>query len=375
MRLLRLSSSRISAVVGIGLLLCWATGASARLQQPPEWRLIPDGRIGSDQDFTHVVAVLPAADGSVAIADDRNHEILVFARNGAYTHRIGGVGRGPGEFLRLRGVGVLGDSLWVLDSGQRRVALFARDGSSLGTIRNESGGWLTALVPGGALGTAAAALGSREMFRDERLPILRMTRSGETIDTIAWMHSRNQNVFVGPGPDGRYALERQPFSDAGLTILAADASRVHVVDRTATTTSDDAMFRVTALDLRGDTLWNRTYPYAPRRNTRVDSVWNAIRTRLTRRGHSEDAIRSVVFLPEYYPPVTSGFASDGLLWLRREEGQPHVDYWVIRDDGQLIASLTVPANLTLLAALDSEVWGVETDAYDVPSVVRFRLQR
>jgi hypothetical protein len=48
---------------------------------------------------------------------------------------------------------------------------------------------------------------------------------------------------------------------------------------------------------------------------------------------------------------------------------------VIRDDGQLIASLTVPANLTLLAALDSEVWGVETDAYDVPSVVRFRLQR
>jgi hypothetical protein len=95
---------------------------------------------------------------------------------------------------------------------------------------------------------------------------------------------------------------------------------------------------------------------------------------LARSGHSRDDIRQAVFIPEYYTPVTSGFAgADGLLWLRREEGAASVDYWVVDQTGELAAELSVPASVTLMAATRSEVWGVQKDEYDVPHVVRYDI--
>jgi len=133
------------------------------------------------------------------------------------------------------------------------------------------------------------------------------------------------------------------------------------------------MFRVTALGLKRDTIWSRSYSYVPKRleAASVDSqlAANEKSWRLTR-----DRIRAQMFIPEFRTPIASGFAApDGSLWLKREDGSRTVDYTVIAPNGNLVATLTLPRNVTLRAVVGDTVWGVETDADDVPSIVRYRI--
>jgi hypothetical protein len=324
--------------------------------------------------------------GTVIIADAANREIHTFDYEGAYSHSIGRDGRGPGEFERLTSVGLVGDTLWVIDTRERRTSLFSLDGAHLATIRTEvarsssglSDSNLTAVVAGGAaLGSASSSFESGQAFQDERKPILRMTRAGRTQDTLAWIPTRHAH-FSLRNADGGYTFGPQLFSDAALTFVDPSSPRFFIVDRSVTTTPQSASFRVLALGLsKGDTLWDRSYAYTPRRveKARADSLLTA-HERLASSGHSLRAIRDAVFIPEYYTPVSSGVAgSDGSLWLRREEGQPTDDYWVVGKDGTLVASVTVPANVVLVAAADSEAWGVKTDLYDVPTVIRYHIVR
>jgi 6-bladed beta-propeller len=387
----RSAGSHIAGGAGIGALALVFLVAPLEGQALPAWRLNPEVRMGQDDEngqptFTRVLAVLSAMDGTVIIADAANREIHTFESDGTYSHSIGRDGRGPGEFERLSAVGLLGDTLWVIDGRERRTSLFSLDGAHLATIRTvaarSSSGLsdsnLTALVAGdAALGSASASFGSEQAFQDERKPVLRMTRAGRTQDTLAWIPTRHAN-FALRNADGGYTFGPQLFSDAALTIVDPSALRFYIVDRSVTTTPQRASFRVLALGLnRGDTVWDRNYAYTPRRveRARADSLLT-VHEQLTSSGHSLRAIRDALFIPDYYTPITSGAAgTDGSLWLRREEGQPAVDYWVISKDGTLVASVTVPANVVLLAATDTQAWGVETDEYDVPTVVRYRIVR
>jgi hypothetical protein len=52
-----------------------------------------------------------------------------------------------------------------------------------------------------------------------------------------------------------------------------------------------------------------------------------------------------------------------------------VDYWIIDNTGALRSMVTVPANVTLMAVSDSNVWGVVRDEFDVPSVIRYQISR
>lgn len=377
--------ARTAALAGIGLLAFFPT-TNVRGQRLPVWQLTPEVRIGHDPGFTRILAILPASDGSVVIADAGNLEIGVFGREGAFSHAIGRTGRGPGEFETFRSVGLLGDTLWVIDFRLRRISFFSLDGRLLVALQTEversssarSISDLTTFVPrGAALGLAGADFGSGSEFRDVLKPVLLMTRAGRTLDTLAWLPTKNEN-FVLARPDGGFTFGRQLFSDAGLIIVAPNALLFFLVDRSVTTTPRNAVFRVVAIGSNGDTLSSRRYAYVPKRleKTRGDSLLAAAERVNARSGLSPGEIRRAVFIPDYYSPVTSGIAgSDGSLWLRREEGKPTVDYWVIGKDGALLAAVTVPANLTLMAVTDSEAWGVEKDQYDVPTVIRYRINR
>ena len=151
---------------------------------------------------------------------------------------------------------------------------------------------------------------------------------------------------------------------------------------------DDATFGVVALSSRGDTAWSRRYAYVPRplERERADSVWNALYPILSREGHTEAEIREALFIPDSYPPVSAALAGlDGSLWIRREDawapphepnpGAQRVEYQVIAPGGAVIAALSVPANVKLMAASDRHAWGVELDVFDVPTIVRFRIQK
>jgi hypothetical protein len=334
-------------------------------------------QIGSNHAFTRIINVLPFADDSVVIVDAGNQEIGVFTPAGAYSHPIGRTGRGPGEFLRLQSAGLFGDTLWVLDSRERRAIFFARDGKVLATIRNESGRFLTGMLGDGALGLESSGFGSGREFRDETVALVLTTRAGLMIDTIALVPSRNEN-FALARPDGGFSIGKQRFSDTGLTILAPGSRTIFLVDRSVTRTPDASFFSVVALGTGGDTLWERRYRYAPKplEKAKIDSLLEATIPPLLRAGHTRDEIRRAIFAPRHYPPITSGVASsDGWLWLRREEGQISVDYWILDSGGRLVATMKVPGTSTLMAVTESRAWGIEHDRDGVPTVFRYRIER
>jgi hypothetical protein len=94
-----------------------------------------------------------------------------------------------------------------------------------------------------------------------------------------------------------------------------------------------------------------------------------------RSGLSPDEAEKALYLPNFLPPVTGGFiAADGSIWLRREDDEQSVRYDVLDQNGNFVAQLSVPSNVTLRAARDNHVWGVELDENDVPTVVRYRVK-
>lgn len=372
-------STKVRVVLG-ALVVSTALVADVEAHQPERWRLVADGVVGFGYDFTRVSGVVPLAGGFVAVADASNDEVAVFGRDGSYSHRIGRRGKGPGEFMRVGGVGLVADTVWVVDHSQRRILLYDVDGTSLATTTYEQPLAVSAVLPSGhALATQPAPLGSRDAFRDPKLALLLTTRSGAVRDTLTWLESRNKYLAL-PTRDGGYTLRagEQLFSDASLTVVPPGGRSIYVVDRTAASSARGAAFRVLAFGPDGQSRWQQSYSYTARQveRARADSLWRAVELPFRRKGHSEAEIRRVLFLPEFYPPITSAFAaSDGALWLRREETpEPNVIYVVLGADGTPKGTVEVPLGLVLLAADGVRVWGVQKNEYDVPIIRRFRVE-
>lgn len=66
-------------------------------------------------------------DGRIAVATDGSQEIRIFGPDGTFVRRFGGSGEGPGEFTSVMLIGLVSDSLAVLDRQQRRVSLLHPD--------------------------------------------------------------------------------------------------------------------------------------------------------------------------------------------------------------------------------------------------------
>ena len=74
-----------------------------------------------------VRGALRLPDGRVAVGNAGTNEIRIFGPDGGHLMNLGGDGEGPGEFSYVSLVGLLGDSLVVLDRRLRRVSLIHPD--------------------------------------------------------------------------------------------------------------------------------------------------------------------------------------------------------------------------------------------------------
>lgn len=76
-----------------------------------------------------VVSMTAGPDGRIWLSDALNHRVLVIDAEGNELGEVGRQGAGPGEFQRPDGLAVSDRSVWVYDSGNRRVQRFDTDGS------------------------------------------------------------------------------------------------------------------------------------------------------------------------------------------------------------------------------------------------------
>lgn len=109
------------------------------------WRFEEDLRLGTAmatgdaaEQFGSIRSVASDSQGRIFVLDGMVEQIRVFEPTGAYSHSIGGRGRGPGEFSGASELDIgRGDTLTVLDDGLMRFSVFAPDGTLVANHRRD----------------------------------------------------------------------------------------------------------------------------------------------------------------------------------------------------------------------------------------------
>lgn len=120
----------------IWLLVISAIAACDRpVSENAAWRLEKVHEISLQSENDEVVGdvsdIAIDAEGSFYLADKSNHTVWVVDRQGHLLRRIGSKGQGPGELQQPVSVSIRGDTLAVLEAGNKRVTLVSRRGKHI----------------------------------------------------------------------------------------------------------------------------------------------------------------------------------------------------------------------------------------------------
>jgi hypothetical protein len=366
----------------------------------PVWRTNLVARIGSlndvDAALTNVQHVVIGRD-HLYVAQPADYTIRVYDFAGRLVRSIGQKGKGPAEIEGIRSIGLHGDTLYVSDSQLGRVSFFTLDGKfvrslrwlSTGFFRNRIGYGPTPpqvlLSDGSALVDPGIAI-RVEDARTRRVvpkPVLRVSQSGQIIDTVLWRTRPAPTVAVPSVGTGTLPLLANPFEGEPLHALSADGSGVVLVDRAVSgRKSGQVAFRVVKKGIGKGTGFSKSFLYRPSPMTpgALSRVSDDLRLNLVKEGRAvgrfarltskriAEALRSSGKVPATQLPVTAVIAAqDGRTWLKRETGSDPYSHWDVLDTtGTLEGRANLPENEILVAASRDIVVTVAFAAFDVP---------
>jgi hypothetical protein len=382
----------------------------------------PDVRIGHFDDpdlgFSRVSGIDVDDDGNVYVLEGLVPEIRVFDPQGTLLRRIGRRGAGPGEFENPPRFGVIGDTVWTVDNQAKRITLFDREGTVLSTGRQEdvlvplpSGfgyvlPWL--MRPDGKFTSHFARIG---YSRDDPgtdvkptdsipVPFVLFNASGVVTDTIGWADRPPPRMWrppsqAGPPPNIIDVGGRRVFVPTPPTPLPSwlpEEDGYVLVETPLPEDGADGVLRITQKDTRGDTVYHDVFHYSPSRYSSEDldsiAVWAArgdprgMAPYVPGSGPPSDwrvvanHLREAMDFPDFRLPIDSAWlAQDGGLWLRLavEAGSETAGWILLDSQGHIRGRLDLPTNLRVRWSRGDLFWAVEPDEYDVPWVVRFRI--
>jgi 6-bladed beta-propeller len=224
-------------------------GGLADIDALPRITITRDLRIGSADDpdagFSRIGSVAVDDEGSIYVFELADSKIRVYGRDGTFLRAIGGKGRGPGEFEYLRRFGVMGDTVWTIDIGLRRITLFDRSGTVLST---------------GTINGLTVQLQNQQMAG----MVMPRAMRGDglfTADMSMYISRRGQaDNDVGAGDTVQVP---RVLYDEPLDVMMSDGG--FVVDRTFAPSAEPTSFGVTRLTESGDTVFAHRFTYTPHR--------------------------------------------------------------------------------------------------------------
>lgn len=357
------------------------------------WTLTRDAVAGEGEGpgaLTTVSDVTVGADGVVYVTQPQESVVKSYDRQGRFLRVIGREGEGPGEFENPGSLGWRGDTLWVQDSRNRRITFFGPDLRYVRSVTFTASGEMTqgrpnvpgyALADGSVLGYWPAPL-DQLVGRAVTDPLVRFSEAGEPLSVLGSVELRNLISEVRTGTGVTYG--QQPFTDSPIQQVKPDGSSIVIVTRSAARSAESASFGVRMIDPAGRVLMNRQYPYQPvpvparMADSTLDAMsgtWGVNRTPGPADASLRRELRKSVYIPSHFTPVSSMvLGRDGTIWLRRERtGEDTIRWTVLDSAGGMLSELRIPTRTLVKYADRTQVWAVEQDSLNVPTLVRYRV--
>jgi hypothetical protein len=381
----------IPSILAVALALAVLPANGTAQERIPQLKATRDLRLdGEEHNLVPVDAIAIGPNGEIAVHQLQEMQVRIYSSAGKLLRKVGGRGSGPGEFTHITRSGWYRDSLWVYDGLQRRTTVFSSSGTPqttpIASIRNENSAKfgslpetgraaLLALYPDRSWYAAMSAAANGTTAADSiRMVHLRIGADGSIRNLVADTKVANDVISLQSGsrtisPRVPFPLNPQPFE------LAPDGSRV-VFPIVTSELLGQRRFRLLAVNPDGSKIFDRTYNFAPVRISPhvADSVVSERSDALAKRGPELAAqYRKQVKSPDVYPPVGAVLVGrDGTVVIKLAGTTPS-NYTVFSAKGDRIGAFSLPQNVTLMAAEKGTVWGIELDADDVPSIVRYKL--
>lgn len=347
---------------------------------------------GVTQDLTPFRSFAVGPSGTIAIAQAQDHQVRFFGSSGSLLTKFGRTGEGPGEFRNLMGssVGSDGKQFWIISRSPPRVTLTDDRGGLLGGVA----------TPVGMMAPSRSS--DAEAFAGFALPIA-FGRDSTFVVLVAggkfpaWLH-RNAiaPALVHVAPSGTFknfivGAERSD-ADCTVTLVGSSVPLAFCPQPLFDIRSDAGVAAVLHVDkvqsgrwsyhwalvnvARGDTVKSASGTVAAVRipSRIADSARTAQASSKSLAPPLADAIRQMQ-LPEYYPPIRRIIvAQDNAIWLEEATSQSSTRSWRWIDlKSAATGVITVPAVFSLVAVLPGQLWGYESDADGVQSVVRYSI--
>ncbi|HUF51882.1 MAG TPA: hypothetical protein VMN60_13740 [Longimicrobiales bacterium] len=393
--MLRTSAAAVT-LGALAVVSCSGPRASAApyIDELPAITVVEDLRIGSlddpDEGFSRIGSMAVGDDGEVYVVDGAAREVRVFSPDGERLRTIGRSGQGPGEFSSPGGIGLLGDTLWVHDGTARRLTWFGPSGDvlfttpALGTPVESGQQGLSLMIvprypqPDGLIESELSrvvVMGRRIL--PYRYPVVRFDRQGQLVDTLRWETADDDVAIYRVGDGDGYAPALRPRAPLEQAMAGGTVRVAWSVPDGGT----DGVIRAVRLGPTGDTIYDRQLRYVPVPvpPSVLDSLVAGPTSLAGMMGVSEAemerAVRGAVQLPDHRPPIRLVHAgSDGTLWLQLNTPATDVSEWVmLADDGAPRGRFSLPAGMLVRHSDISVAWAVELDEFDVPWLVRLRV--
>lgn len=337
-----------------------------------------------DYAFAFPSVLAMTEDGRIVSGHRQGPEVRVFGPAGEALGTLGQPGEGPGEYQGVGTISIEGDSVWVYDGRAYRFIAYDLDsGDALRTVSIPVGESqfddrmvmpAMRMGPNRYLGDPVAyshLIASGELTH--RYPLI-MDADGTQLDTLPPIPYGRNTWAIEYGDGGMYTS--QPFADGPLYEIRPDASTV-LLDRTV---PDDGSYRPMTLIHRtaeGDTVWTRDIEFEiqPIDPSIVDSIMEMrIPDRppfADRRREMLEAGRRSLYVPDHRPGATMMFVDDdGRSWIRPQyDADRPSAWWVVGPDGEMLARVRIPNDVTLRAGRGGRVWGFRAGEFDVPYIV------
>ena len=329
-----------------------------------------------DYAFQSIWRGVLLSDGSAAVADAFNREIVLLESGGTFRGLLAGPGDGPGEIDMI--VGLLpagGDTLLLEDLGHARLTLFA-GGAAVREVDTRFLNRSLRVEGLNAEGQALMTSGSyRRGFREPWLQghMVRFDMDAGVLDTVAaydWVPSSPED-----GP-------RNPFMPGGV-VTVSRGRFVYLRDDTP-----EIVWRNSNGTIHQIVRWRRAPAYPAEEDWRAFTT--SLRTQLRRVNpqiQSETEFEEMVarvfadyeLVPDEPLPLVSQLFGDreGRVWLGHWTADAALNgvthYSILADDGRWLGEVQVPERVRILDVAGGRALGVFRDELGVESVVLYEL--